>query len=57
MILDAPDFFPKREKRFPPRRIRNILCKRSEAIYTGALDCFTLRVRNDVRDNLNKRPK
>jgi hypothetical protein len=24
-----------------------------EAIHTGTLDCFTLRVRNDGRDNLN----
>jgi hypothetical protein len=24
-----------------------------EAIYAGTLDCFTLRIRNDVRDNLN----
>jgi hypothetical protein len=24
-----------------------------EAIYAGTLDCFTLRVRNDGRDNLN----
>jgi hypothetical protein len=26
---------------------------RNKAIHTGTLDCFTLRVRNDVRDNLN----
>jgi hypothetical protein len=53
MTLDAPDFFPKRERRFPTRRIRNILrhCERSEAIHTGAPDCFTLR--DDVRDKLN----
>jgi hypothetical protein len=27
-----------------------------EAIHAGTLDCFTLRVRNDVRDNLNCTP-
>jgi predicted alpha-1,2-mannosidase len=32
----------------PPRH-----CERSEAIHARTLDCFTLRVRNDVHDNLN----
>jgi hypothetical protein len=36
-----------------PARRPVIANPQGEAIHTGTLDCFTLRVRNDGRDSLN----
>jgi hypothetical protein len=52
-MAETPRFCRKKRRFHQPARRPVIANPQGEAIHTGTLDCFTLRVRNDVRDSLN----